>query len=333
MHLRVASTALCIASPVFRAMLSDRFLEGQNLSACAKTGQVYALELPEDDPDALITLCHILHFNNYKVPRSISAEALAKLCVLLDKYVCTLAAASWIDYWFSHSNSTKAPASESESLEAKGGNSPAQASEGTHTAMWLYISWVTGDGHRFRQYSAAQIMSIPSLDYMDKSHQEWFDRLPSCIQDALINASQLALEEITNLVDNFCVGKLSPCKAQAEQYMHENRGRGSRAVVPTSKDCEAHAIGALVQALQGKQLQPGVTALSILTHPHSWSGSVSQLFEVMEGIADVLATTRPFIPPHHQCLHGKILYRKLKELRYLKNNAGLELTDFRSRHG
>lgn len=181
-HLKVASTALCIASPVFRAMLSpDRFKEGNTLASCTKNGEMYTLALPDDDPDALTILCDIIHFNNFKVPRDISTETLAGLCILLDKYVCTLAAASWIDYWFSHMPYKLAM----DCTYEKEGIQGARSREGgaqLDDIMWTFISLVVGDRQKFERFTASQIMRLISQDCMDSEQREWFERLPTRVQ-------------------------------------------------------------------------------------------------------------------------------------------------------
>ena len=175
---KVASTALCIASPVFRAMLSpDRFKEGNTLASCTKNGEMYILALPDDDPDALTILCDIIHFNNFKVPRDISTETLARLCILLDKYVCTLAAASWIDYWFSHMPHGLAAGSSD-----KDGIQDVNPRAHLDDIMWMFISMVVGDRQKFQRFSASQIMKLISQDCMDSEQREWFERLPSRVQ-------------------------------------------------------------------------------------------------------------------------------------------------------
>ena len=136
-------------------------------------------------------------------------------------------------------------------------------------------------------------------------------------------------------MEEFCLGKLSKCQATPVSLQDGNASAGSRrssATVPTPKDCEAHAIGAFVQSLQNEQLQSGVPALYVLAQPSWWSGSANELLDKMEGIADNLASSRAFIPPHQHCCHGRTLYRKLRELRYSKNTKGLDLSDFRG-HG
>lgn len=175
-HLQVASTALCIASPVFRAMLSpNRFKEGNTLASCTRKGEMCILPLPDDDPGALTILCDIIHFNNFKVPRDISTETLARLCILLDKYVCTLAAASWIDYWFSHMPCTSSTHC---SFDMQDANPAAQLDD----IMWSFISLVVGDRQKFERFTASQIMKLGPRDCMGSEQREWFDRLPSRVQ-------------------------------------------------------------------------------------------------------------------------------------------------------
>lgn len=88
-----------------------------------------------------------------------------------------------------------------------------------------------------------------------------------------------------------------------------------------------------MQALRGDldEKHPGVSPLSIITQPAAWGGSVNEFMDKMEGVAQDLANTRPFMPPHHQCVHGRTLFRKLKELRYSHKKRGLELADFRGK--
>ncbi|KAF8458586.1 hypothetical protein BDZ91DRAFT_800255 [Kalaharituber pfeilii] len=316
LHLRVASTALCIASPVFRAMLSpDRFLEGNILSSCSRKGTKFTLTLPEDDPESLIILCNILHFNNYNVPRAISVNSLARLCVLLDKYVCTLAAASWIDYWFGHMPVPKAPSTPE----------PDGEDRILIEAMWLFISVVTGDSQRFSHFSALQMMSLRALDVMDSQHREWFNRLPSKIQDALMTGSQEAILATSQTLQDFCTGKQTRCQLSLAEC---SRGAHGGPVV-TPKDCDAHFIGILLQSMQIEMLAPEFSAFNILTDPGSWQGSVNELLDRLEGIAQGLANTRLFVPPHMHCQQGRALCRKLRELRHSLGRNGLVLAEFR----
>lgn len=65
-QIRVSSIMLRNASPVFKVLLGPRFAEGQQLR-----NEGYAeVPLPEDDPDALTPILHVLRGRNDLVPGS-----------------------------------------------------------------------------------------------------------------------------------------------------------------------------------------------------------------------------------------------------------------------
>lgn len=90
--LRVSSTVLSLASPVFKVTFSNKFAEGNNLRANAKArGRTIPAEvpLPEDDSRAMTLLCQILHHQfNQKEHGSPSLEELGGLALLCHKYDC-----------------------------------------------------------------------------------------------------------------------------------------------------------------------------------------------------------------------------------------------------
>ena len=93
--LRVSSKALTLASPVFAAMFSPRFSEGQPLSSST---EVRSVPLPEDDPEAMTQICYAIHFYA-TVPRTISMSLLEDIASLCDKYDLTVALAAWSELW------------------------------------------------------------------------------------------------------------------------------------------------------------------------------------------------------------------------------------------
>lgn len=99
----------------------------------------------------------------------------------------------------------------------------------------------------------------------------------------------------------------------------------------TARDCEAHSIGALIQLLHSEahDREAQVLALSVLVQPSSWRGSVDELLHDMEKTALELGRERTLTTSHHQCFHGRVLYRKLRELRASLYAQGLDLADFR----
>lgn len=93
--LRVSSKALSLASPVFAALFSPRFSEGQPLSSSTEVRRV---PLPEDDPEAMTQICYAIHFYA-TVPRTISMSLLEGIASLCDKYDLAVALAAWSELW------------------------------------------------------------------------------------------------------------------------------------------------------------------------------------------------------------------------------------------
>ena len=89
--MKVSSTLLSCASPVFAAMLRGSFAEGQ-LSKSAESPAEVSVE--EDDEEALVLLCKLLHFRHDEdstlrklMPTSLT-EKVVQLAKIVDKYDC-----------------------------------------------------------------------------------------------------------------------------------------------------------------------------------------------------------------------------------------------------
>ena len=89
--LRVSSHILCLASPVFKAMLNSEFLEGSPILA---SGDKHVF-LPEDDFDIVRIFCSIIHFKGRQVIRSPSFELFEDMSIFCDKYDATDALMLW----------------------------------------------------------------------------------------------------------------------------------------------------------------------------------------------------------------------------------------------
>ncbi|OAL47474.1 hypothetical protein IQ07DRAFT_646412 [Pyrenochaeta sp. DS3sAY3a] len=81
-RLRVQSQCLRSASKVFGKMFGPDWSEGQRLLKEAPT----EIPLPEDDADAMRTVCHIIHHRNDLVPPHLSAEEVLRIAIEVDKY-------------------------------------------------------------------------------------------------------------------------------------------------------------------------------------------------------------------------------------------------------
>ncbi|GKT51977.1 uncharacterized protein ColSpa_12158 [Colletotrichum spaethianum] len=100
-ELRVSSKVLMLNSPVFKAMLGGKFKEATELAKSTGFSDPCSIDLPDDDVEAMTTLCQILH-NVYVVERPEPID-LSRLAFIGDKYECTQAlkycGMVWIRDW------------------------------------------------------------------------------------------------------------------------------------------------------------------------------------------------------------------------------------------
>lgn len=82
--LRVSSKVLCLASPVFNAMLgpTSYFKEAEAL----RENQTALVTLGDDDADALVIVMNAAHSDGQSNPTRISFDLLYQIAVLCDKY-------------------------------------------------------------------------------------------------------------------------------------------------------------------------------------------------------------------------------------------------------
>lgn len=99
-RVRVSSKVLSLASPVFRAMFSGKYKEAVALADASVSLVPYTLDLPEDDAEATILLCRIMHFKTNDADDKPTPDTLQQLAMLADKYQCAhvvqLRGALWV---------------------------------------------------------------------------------------------------------------------------------------------------------------------------------------------------------------------------------------------
>ncbi|KAH0551543.1 hypothetical protein GP486_007240 [Trichoglossum hirsutum] len=104
-HIRVSSKVLSMASPVFAAMFGSEFKEGlsNHRSSSADGGGAYVVPLPDDDAEAFVAICNVIHFRSDEVPHKPSIVCLQNIAFIADKYDCTKAltaqTAQWLRSW------------------------------------------------------------------------------------------------------------------------------------------------------------------------------------------------------------------------------------------
>lgn len=89
-EIQASSQVLSLASPVFAAMLSPNFAEGQSGSK--------VVCLPDDDVEAFTWYCNALHFRK-RYNDKISFALFEKLAILCDKYDSSQALDVWSHQW------------------------------------------------------------------------------------------------------------------------------------------------------------------------------------------------------------------------------------------
>ncbi|TKA51942.1 hypothetical protein B0A55_12773 [Friedmanniomyces simplex] len=87
LELRTSTVVLGNASPVFKAMLGPKFAEGQALQG-DYVGIPHTVTLPDNDPEAMQSLCLILQCGAIAPSSSVPAELMVKTTLLADKYDC-----------------------------------------------------------------------------------------------------------------------------------------------------------------------------------------------------------------------------------------------------
>ncbi|ORY01979.1 hypothetical protein BCR34DRAFT_438224, partial [Clohesyomyces aquaticus] len=97
----VSSKALCLVSPVFRAMLKGGFRESLRLEN--HTHASHFIPIYDDDTQAMATFCGAAHFQTHLIPSQPSTEFMDKFATICDKYNSTGAfryhATAWLHNW------------------------------------------------------------------------------------------------------------------------------------------------------------------------------------------------------------------------------------------
>ena len=130
----VSSRHLILASPVFKAMLTGGWKEGDKNNGPVRGGA-------EDwDTKALVIVMNVLHSHYRQVPKKVSLEMLAKIAVIVDYYkiheALQIIASLWIN-----------------ALKKSLPDSP-----GRDVILWILVSWVFGDAAIFRQVTKVAIL-------------------------------------------------------------------------------------------------------------------------------------------------------------------------------
>ncbi|CAM1507536.1 Fc.00g071770.m01.CDS01 [Cosmosporella sp. VM-42] len=96
-RIQVYSTTMKMASAVFAAMLGPRFSEGQKILARSENEQPIEIKLPDDDPEAFLCICQILHWVGRKA--NPTSPEILNMAFLADKYDLTRPLSYAVNTW------------------------------------------------------------------------------------------------------------------------------------------------------------------------------------------------------------------------------------------
>lgn len=308
---RVSSQVLCLASPVFRAMLgpNSSFREACELRAHTTTGggaasaEPYVLAIEDDDPEALAIVLFALHLQNAKLPAFIKEKrTIWNMAIICDKYDCTTAFSVWVDGW------------------ADGWRRRAFRNSGH--GLWLFISWTFGLGDVFTFISKKLILEgyyqVEGGKFLSK--EGWnLDGLaiPSPVMEIILQQRRTTIltmiEDALSVLDKFLIGG--------------EAGRPLCSAVAPTDECDLVILGALTREYQ---VRLGI-------YPEHTKYLLMSVKDVHESLRSVkircLGESSPRMGGHAgTCM--KFIYELHERLDVtLSKIVGLELADFGSRHG
>ena len=98
-ELKVSSKALSLASKVFKAMFKPGFKDGNTMRA--GKGSLFSIHLPDDDTDAMSTICKIIHYKPDPISE-VSIDTVKDVAIAADKYDCIQSISLWFATCMSH---------------------------------------------------------------------------------------------------------------------------------------------------------------------------------------------------------------------------------------
>lgn len=133
----VSSQALCLASPVWRAMLNPKsgFQEATSIDR--------TISFPDDDAHTFLLLLRICHLRFSEVPQTLNLNQLYKIAILCDKYDMVALIRPWLSKW-------------QEPLLPRAGEDDDE--------KWLFISWTLGDSEIFERIVKKLVLTSESRE-------------------------------------------------------------------------------------------------------------------------------------------------------------------------
>ncbi|KAM0172730.1 hypothetical protein ACHAPC_010668 [Botrytis cinerea] len=235
----VSSKHMCLASPVFKAVIEGEFPEDV-LPIAGKLG----LPLPNDDPPAMKILIHIIHGRMNMVPLNIDLELFTQITILVDKYEChevvRLLPLIW-SYGLSDSFSE---------------------TSWTDIARWVCIAWQFELEEEFlkatqmiREGSDCSLeILMNSINYALPIPKYVVDKLESCRLEGIRKTVKILQDTINEYqsTSHICVAHEVPWFCSSSGKFHHSSDD-----LPLHKnDCDSMVLGTLIKSAMSNGLYP-----------------------------------------------------------------------------
>ncbi|CAG8958567.1 hypothetical protein HYFRA_00009884 [Hymenoscyphus fraxineus] len=273
---KVSSTAMCLASPVWKKFIKPPFgrlgpartetvgIESFKAAALGNQGsQATAgpqLDFQDDDSEALLLLLRIAHFQFVAIPSTLPYKTLLSMAVLVDQYDCVELVHPWVRLWLANESW--------ESLQPDQEN-------------WLFIAWVFGrvpvfqnlaDELARRTYlwdrSKFLKSTMPPLIIGTSS---WKFREVALTDEMLESIFSTRRKEISKILEvpYRLADKLESTKLSTNRFVMSPTGQGFKAkLAPECKhnvlDCDILTYGSVTLHLLELQLWPKKSADEVL---------------------------------------------------------------------
>ena len=182
-ELLVSSKVLSLASPVFKKLFGPHFSEGN----CVEASNPGHVDLHEDDPEVVTSLCYLLHFQMEKVADNPSHDFLDKLAVIADKYDCVRSVSKWAHFQLS--------------------NAARQEEQSISYGRLLFPAYVFESPQMFKEITKHLVCSVNiDMSSMSTSSLPGLYRIPNEIAAALPDGllGKMCTSSVSCMGANFC---------------------------------------------------------------------------------------------------------------------------------
>ncbi|CZR54653.1 uncharacterized protein PAC_04537 [Phialocephala subalpina] len=240
---RISSHAMSLASPVWKNFAYPPW-------NAADSGPVEELDFTEDDPNALLLLLQVIHFEFAPVKeQKPGTDQIYQLAILCDKYDCVHLVGPWLDDWLEKAESIDVVRHHTYLLlkRFRGGDNNSACKE-VDSEKWLFIAWVFGKQEIFEQTAKNKLLRACTNEegqLLTFKNELAPEAMPPDVLKQILSLRLAALEKLLDIVyrrvRGFADNKEIHCPREG---VDKNR-----------KACDAIIYGSLIRGLELVDLQ------------------------------------------------------------------------------